>query len=87
VFGSPAPGPSAKGAAQALIPYIERELAAGTRLYAVVRHVLGLFHAVPRARAFRRMLATEAVRPGAGVDVFVRALDLITETRVESAAA
>jgi hypothetical protein len=33
------------------------------------------------------MLATEAVRPGAGVDVFARALDLITETQLESAAA
>ena len=87
VFGAPAPVASAKAAAHALVPYIDRELAAGTRLYAIVRHVLGLFHAVPGARAFRRMLATEAVRPGAGADVFVRALDLITETRLESAAA
>jgi tRNA-dihydrouridine synthase A len=87
VFAAPAPVASAKAAGHALIPYIERELAAGTRLYAIVRHVLGLFHAVPGARAFRRMLATEAVRSGAGVDVFVRALDLITETQVESAAA
>jgi tRNA-dihydrouridine synthase A len=87
VFGAPAQFEQAKAAAQALIPYIERELAAGTRLYAVVRHVLGLFHAVPGARAFRRLLATEAVKPGAGVDVFIRALDLISETCVESAAA
>jgi tRNA-dihydrouridine synthase A len=87
VFGAPAPVPSVKAAAQALIPYIERELAAGTRLYSIVRHVLGLFHAVPGARAFRRMLATEAVKPGAGVDLLVCALDLITETRLESAAA
>jgi tRNA-dihydrouridine synthase A len=87
VFGAPGPADSAKAAAQALIPYVERELAAGTRLYAIVRHVLGLFHAVPGARAFRRMLATEAVKSGAGVDVFVHALDLITEARLESAAA
>jgi tRNA-dihydrouridine synthase A len=87
VFGALAPVLSAKAAAQALIPYIERELIAGTRLYAIVRHVLGLFHSVPGARAFRRMLATEAVRPGAGVDIFVHALDLITEARLESAAA
>ncbi len=87
IFGAPAPLASAKAAAYALIPYIERELAAGTRLYAILRHVLGLFHAVPGARAFRRLLATEAVRPGAGVEVFVRALDVITETRAESVAA
>jgi tRNA-dihydrouridine synthase A len=87
VFGAPAPAASAKAAAQALIPYIERELAAGTRLYAIVRHVLGLFHAVPGARAFRRMLATEAVKSGAGVEVFVHALNLISEPSLESAAA
>ena len=87
VFGAAAPFASPKAAAHALFPYIERELAAGTRLYAIVRHVLGLFHAVPGARAFRRMLATEAVKPGAGVEVFVRALDLISETHLESAAA
>ncbi len=87
IFGAPPPVASAKAAMQELIPYIERELAAGTRLYAIVRHVLGLFHAVPGARAFRRLLATEAVRPGADIEVFVRAVELITDARVESAAA
>ena len=48
------------------MPYIERELARGARLHAITRHVLGLFHGVPGARAFRRHLATEAVKPGAG---------------------
>jgi tRNA-dihydrouridine synthase A len=64
-------------AAEALIPYIERELGHGTRLHAIVRHVLGLFHAVPGARAFRRHLAVHAVKPGAGADVFREALALV----------
>ena len=74
LFGQPAPFTSAKQAVEALMPYVTRELARGTRLYAVVRHVLGLFHAVPGARAFRRHLATEAVKPGAGPDVLRDAL-------------
>ncbi len=38
-------------AAAALMPYIERELAQGTRLHAITRHLHGLFRAVPgRAR-------------------------------------
>ena len=46
-----AASPSPKAAAEALIPYIERELARGTRLHAITRHVLGLFRGVPgRAR-------------------------------------
>ena len=87
VYGAPAPFPSAKAAAHALIPYIEREVAHGTRLYAIVRHVLGLFHAVPGARAFRRMLATQAVRPDAGADLFARALELVPEHAARSEAA
>jgi tRNA-dihydrouridine synthase A len=74
VFGEP-PRLSSPGAvAEALIPYIERELARGVRLNSIVRHVLGLFRAVPGARAFRRHLATEAVKPGAGADVLRAAL-------------
>jgi tRNA-dihydrouridine synthase A len=87
VYGAPAPFPSAKAAAHALIPYIEREVAHGTRLYAIVRHVLGLFHAVPGARAFRRMLATQAVKPDAGADLFARALELVPEHAARSEAA
>jgi tRNA-dihydrouridine synthase A len=79
IFGEEPPFSSTKDAALALVPYIERELAEGTRLHSIVRHVHGLFHAVPGARAFRRMLATEAVKPGAGVHTFVQALDLVSD--------
>jgi tRNA-dihydrouridine synthase A len=68
---------STYAAAQALIPYIERELAHGTRLAAITRHVLGLFRGVPGARSFRRHLAIEAVKPGAGVCVFRLALAMV----------
>jgi tRNA-dihydrouridine synthase A len=57
-----------------LVPYIERELARGTRLHAVTRHVLGLFNGMPGARAFRRHLAMNAVKPGAGVEAIAEAL-------------
>jgi tRNA-dihydrouridine synthase A len=77
VFGEAAPFASPRAAAEALIPYIAREVARGTRLSAITRHVLGLFHGVPGARAFRRHLATEAVRPGAGAEVFEAALALV----------
>jgi tRNA-dihydrouridine synthase A len=79
VFGEGARVASPKAAAEALIPYIERELARGTRLHAITRHVLGLFRAVPGARAFRRHLATEAVRPGADAATFRAALALVAD--------
>jgi tRNA-dihydrouridine synthase A len=73
-FGEAAPYASPKEAALALLPYIEREMAKGVRLHAITRHVLGLFRAVPGARAFRRHLATEGVRPDASAAVLADAL-------------
>jgi tRNA-dihydrouridine synthase A len=80
LFGEPAPFQSATEAGLALVPYIERELAKGVKLHAVTRHVLGLFRAVPGARAFRRHLATEAVKPGANAGVVAAALGLVLDS-------
>jgi tRNA-dihydrouridine synthase A len=73
-FGAPAPFASVAEAAEALIPYIERELSRGTRLSAITRHAIGAFQGIPGARAFRRHLATEAVKPGADARVLKDAL-------------
>ncbi len=80
LYGAPAPLASAREAACAMIPYIEREIAADVRLNSIVRHMLGLFTGVPGARAFRRHLATAAVRPGAGVEVLREALSLVADS-------
>jgi tRNA-dihydrouridine synthase A len=77
LFGEAAPASDARTAALALIPYIERELARGVRLHAITRHVLGLFRGVPGARAFRRHLATEAVKTSANAATFRDALALV----------
>jgi tRNA-dihydrouridine synthase A len=87
LFGEPVRFSSAKAAVVALIPYVERELHRGTRLHAITRHILGLFHAMPGARAFRRHLAVHAVRPGAGAGVLVEALNLVADELPGSAAA
>jgi len=55
-------------------PYVARELACGTHLAAMTRHMLGLFHGRPGARAWRRILTVEGVKPGAGLEVIDRAL-------------
>jgi tRNA-dihydrouridine synthase A len=79
LFGDAAPFTSPKEAARALMPYIERELARGVRLHAITRHLHGLFQAVPGARAFRRHLATQAVKPGAGAAVLAEAIALVID--------
>jgi len=85
LYGAPAPFASPKDAALALIPYIERELANGVRLNAITRHVLGLFRSVPGARAFRRHLATEAVKPAASATVMADALALVLDSKPDLA--
>ncbi len=80
LFGACAPYPSVKAALEAFFPYIERELAQGVRLHSMTRHILGLFRAVPGARAFRRHLSVHAVKPGADIGVLREALDLIVDT-------
>ena len=69
IFGEAAPHATMQDALEALMPYIEQQLARGTRLHAITRHFVGAFHAVPGARAFRRHLAEQGVKPGAGLEV------------------
>ena len=79
VFGEDAPFASPKQAAAALAPYIEREMAQGTRLHAITRHLHGLFRAVPGARAYRRHLAGAAASPQAGAEFLAAALALVAD--------
>jgi tRNA-dihydrouridine synthase A len=85
LFGEAAPYSTPKATIEAFMPYIERELARGVRLHAITRHVLGLFHAVPGARAFRRHLAVHAVKPGADCAVLAEALAMVLDRPVDLA--
>src|SRR6201991_1683229 len=87
IFGEAAPHATMQDALEAMMPYIEQQLARGTRLHAITRHFVGAFHAVPGARAFRRHLAEQGVKPGAGVDVLRDAIARIgARTPAEEAA-
>jgi tRNA-dihydrouridine synthase A len=81
LFGEDAPFSSQRAAVEAFIPYLEAEIAHGARLHSITRHMLGLFQGVPGARAYRRHLATEAVKAGAGAHVLLEALDLVRDDR------
>lgn len=60
-------------------PYIAGQLAAGTGLHAMTRHMLGLFAGRPGARGWRRVLSEQGPRSGAGLDVLDAALDKIRD--------
>ena len=77
VYGDARPPLSRHEVLEAFLPYVQRELAQGTHLHAMSRHILGLFQGQPGARAFRRHISENAPRPGAGVDVIREAMALV----------
>ena len=66
--------PTREAIVLAYAAYVDRELARGQRLSALLRHVLGLYAGQPSARAWRRMLAEQGSVAGATGDVLRRSL-------------
>ncbi|WP_085215040.1 tRNA dihydrouridine(20/20a) synthase DusA [Methylomagnum ishizawai] len=72
-YGDDHPIPSRHAILEAFLPYVEVELAGGTRLHSIARHLLGLFHGLPGGRIWRRQLGERGNRPGAGIEVLLDA--------------
>ena len=68
-------------------PYLAARLDEGVRLASMARHMLGLMHGRPGARAFRRILTVEAIREGAGLEVVDRAVEAVREAEARREAA
>jgi tRNA-dihydrouridine synthase A len=78
LFGEPAPVADGFEAIEAFMPVIARGLQRGERLHDYTRHLHGLFAGRPGARTFRQVLATEAVKRGAGLEVLRYAVSLVS---------
>ena len=87
LFGEANPLATRHEAVEKYLPYVEQERAQGTPLNAMTKHILGLFNGLPGARAFRRHLSENAVKPGAGVEVIEAALAFVAAGGAERAAA
>ncbi len=74
IYNAALPPKSRHEIMELLVPYIEGQLAQGIRLNSVTRHILGLFHGEPGARAWRRHLSENATSPNAGIKVVRDAL-------------
>jgi tRNA-dihydrouridine synthase A len=82
IFGDEEPSTDIASAIDAFMPYVERELAKGVRLNSLARHLIGLFQGVPGARAWRRYLAENAPRTGAGANVIREAATFVASHAV-----
>ena len=63
------------------LPFIEHELANGVKLHRLTRHILGLFHGMPMAKAFRRHISENAHKSDADISLITEALEK-TETQL-----
>jgi tRNA-dihydrouridine synthase A len=86
LFGEPAPVGGSLEALAAYAPYVEAQLAGGARLHDMTRHLLGLFAGQPGARLYRRHLATDAVKRGAGLAVLQAAVRHVSHPAIAEAA-
>jgi tRNA-dihydrouridine synthase A len=68
------PLPPRHAVLQHMRPYVEAELARGTSLKHISRHLLGLYQGEPGARAFRRTISEGAHLPKAGWELLESAL-------------
>ncbi|SDU04586.1 tRNA-U16,U17-dihydrouridine synthase [Stappia sp. ES.058] len=82
-YGAKDPVASRTAAIERFRPFLIKRLEEGARVNQLLRHMLGLYHGVPGARAWRRRLTVDAVRPGAGVEVLDAALAEITQAGVD----
>ncbi|MRX27523.1 tRNA dihydrouridine(20/20a) synthase DusA [Kangiella sp. HZ709] len=62
--------------AREFIQYVQAQLEQGVYLGHMSRHILGLFHAQPRGKLWRRHLSENAYKKGAGAEVIQKALEL-----------
>jgi tRNA-dihydrouridine synthase A len=84
LYGEEPPVADAFEAIQAYEPYVAARLAEGMRLHSMTRHMLGLFTGRPGARAYRRHLATEATKPGAGLQTLRDAVAHVSRSDVRA---
>ena len=82
IFGQKRQATDPVDAVQAMYPYIETELADGTRLHSITRHMLGAFAGRPGARRWRQILSNGATAPGAGLELIDHALTAVAPDRV-----
>jgi tRNA-dihydrouridine synthase A len=86
LLGSAQEPPDLVQAAERMLPYAEAHCAAGGRLAAITRHMIGLFQGRPGARQWRQILTVEGSRPGAGPEVIRRALGALESAGLARAA-
>jgi len=74
LFGDQKPVKTRQDVLSSFLPYAEAQLAMGTKLHHMTKHILGIVSGCPGAKTWRRQLSIESHRVGAGLEVIENAL-------------
>lgn len=85
-YGVKGPAPDLNQVVEAMAEHVDRHVAEGGRANHVTRHMVGLFHGRPGARAWRRHLSEQAPKSGASGDVLRDGLRRVADQRALAAA-
>lgn len=80
LFNAPQAELSRAQCVHSMADYAARQLAQGTRLHSITRHMLGLYQHQPGARAWRRTLSENVHRAGVSEQLLLDALDALPVT-------
>ncbi|RLJ21488.1 tRNA dihydrouridine(20/20a) synthase DusA [bacterium endosymbiont of Escarpia laminata] len=86
LYGDTRPLASRHQVLESFLPFVELQCQKGIPLKRITRHILGLFHGCPGARAWRRHLSEHAHNPGAGPELIQQAAALVPEGSSNAAA-
>ncbi len=81
IFALETPTRTRESVAECMLAYIDDELSRGTKLHHIVKHMLGLFHGQPGARAWRRSLGACGNSSSAGPEAVQIALGAVARER------
>ena len=84
-FGATVEAPTLEAIMLAMAAYADRQVASGTRINNIARHMLGLANGLPGARQFRQILSVDACKPGADSSVMLRALEAVSRPQLAQA--
>jgi len=79
-FGDDKPTQTRHDILNAFLPYVEQQRKADIYLKHMTRHILGLFHAEPGAKAWRRYLSEHMHDQHAGAETLKAALTKINKS-------
>jgi tRNA-dihydrouridine synthase A len=78
------PPPTREQILESFAVFMEEELAKGTKLSHMTRHILGLYQGMPGGRKFRRYISEHAHRPDAGIEVLYGAMAAMQGTQTHT---